>query len=286
MAHSCRWRFPARPGGSSNSGTGRRGAAGRVRVTASLRGSPETRQPAGLGLGPGFDAALQVSAAIGSNLRKFRDVLGESSDTVSSGEVSTRGPGPGPGPGPPLGPAHTHTHTHTLCKALWVSWKALHSYYYGSLVLMLLEESSGAASDDLRLHRLHPPEPAAPALPPALRHLHRPHGHGAPAPSFHHCRHHHHHHQNPRRHPDPDATQQAGPGKSPFSHKTRVRDSLKYRWKHYLNNMFIVFTFNCTQEVHYIHSSMKPSLKPSQYNNDAAEIKFRKMWCWNMIYSL
>ncbi|KAK0149876.1 Histone-lysine N-methyltransferase 2A [Merluccius polli] len=88
MAHSCRWRFPARPGGSSNSGTGRRGAAGRVRVTASLRGSPETRQPAGLGLGPGFDAALQVSAAIGSNLRKFRDVLGESSDTVSSGEDS------------------------------------------------------------------------------------------------------------------------------------------------------------------------------------------------------
>ncbi|KAK0145175.1 Transcription initiation factor TFIID subunit 4 [Merluccius polli] len=47
-----------------------------------------------------------------------------------------------------------------------------------------LKESSGAASDDLRLHRLHPPEPAAPALPPALRHLHRPHGHGAPAPLF------------------------------------------------------------------------------------------------------
>lgn len=85
MAHSCRWRFPARPGGSSNSGTGRR--AGRIRVTASLR-SVSGAHPGAAGLGPGFDAALQVSSVIGSNLQKFRDVLGESSDS-SSGEVST-----------------------------------------------------------------------------------------------------------------------------------------------------------------------------------------------------
>ena len=84
MAHSCRWRFPARPGGSSNSGTGRR--AGRIRVTASLRSVPGAHVNAA-GLGPGFDAALQVSSVIGSNLQKFRDVLGESSDS-SSGEVS------------------------------------------------------------------------------------------------------------------------------------------------------------------------------------------------------
>lgn len=88
MAHSCRWRFPARPGGSSNSGTGRR--AGRIRVTASLRSVPRAQPGAAAALGPGFDAALQVSSAIGSNLRKFRDVLGESSDS-SSGEVSNRG---------------------------------------------------------------------------------------------------------------------------------------------------------------------------------------------------
>ena len=85
MAHSCRWRFPARPGGSSNSGTGRR--AGRIRVTASLR-SVLGAHPNAAGLGPGFDAALQVSSVIESNLQKFRDVLGESSDS-SSGEVST-----------------------------------------------------------------------------------------------------------------------------------------------------------------------------------------------------
>lgn len=85
MAHSCRWRFPARPGGSSNSGTGRR--AGRIRVTASLR-SVSGAHPNAAGLGPGFDAALQVSSVIRSNLQKFRDVLGESSDS-SSGEVST-----------------------------------------------------------------------------------------------------------------------------------------------------------------------------------------------------
>uniref|UniRef100_A0A8C2ZN11 Histone-lysine N-methyltransferase n=1 Tax=Cyclopterus lumpus TaxID=8103 RepID=A0A8C2ZN11_CYCLU len=85
MAHSCRWRFPARPGGSCNSGTGRR--AGRIRVTASLR-SVSGAHPNAAGLGPGFDAALQVSSVIGSNLQKFRDVLGESSDS-SSEEVST-----------------------------------------------------------------------------------------------------------------------------------------------------------------------------------------------------
>ncbi|XP_030632215.1 histone-lysine N-methyltransferase 2A [Chanos chanos] len=82
MAHSCRWRFPARPGGSSNSGTGRR--AGRIRVTASLRSTTGAYQNTNV-LGPGFDAALQVSAAIDSNLQKFRDVLGESSGS-SSGE--------------------------------------------------------------------------------------------------------------------------------------------------------------------------------------------------------
>ncbi|XP_026138129.1 histone-lysine N-methyltransferase 2A isoform X2 [Carassius auratus] len=82
MAHSCRWRFPARPGGSSSSGTGRK--AGRIRVNASLRNSAGTN-PNVNGLGPGFDAALQVSAAVGSNLQKFRDVLGESSGS-SSGE--------------------------------------------------------------------------------------------------------------------------------------------------------------------------------------------------------
>ncbi|XP_040903293.1 histone-lysine N-methyltransferase 2A isoform X2 [Toxotes jaculatrix] len=87
MAHSCRWRFPARPGGSSNSGTGRR--AGRIRVTASLR-SVSGAHPNATGLGPGFDAALQVSSVIGSNLQKFRDVLGESSDS-SSGEEEAFG---------------------------------------------------------------------------------------------------------------------------------------------------------------------------------------------------
>nr|XP_046244986.1 histone-lysine N-methyltransferase 2A isoform X2 [Scatophagus argus] len=87
MAHSCRWRFPARPGGSSNSGTGRR--AGRIRVTASLRSVSGTH-PNAAGLGPGFDAALQVSSVIESNLQKFRDVLGESSDS-SSGEEEAFG---------------------------------------------------------------------------------------------------------------------------------------------------------------------------------------------------
>ncbi|XP_041850190.1 histone-lysine N-methyltransferase 2A isoform X3 [Melanotaenia boesemani] len=88
MAHSCRWRFPARPGGSSNSGTGRR--AGRIRVTASLR-SVSGAHPNAAGLGPGFDAALQVSSVIGSNLQKFRDVLGESSDSSSAEEEAFGG---------------------------------------------------------------------------------------------------------------------------------------------------------------------------------------------------
>ncbi|XP_031716498.1 histone-lysine N-methyltransferase 2A isoform X2 [Anarrhichthys ocellatus] len=87
MAHSCRWRFPARPGGSCNSGTGRR--AGRIRVTASLRSVSGAA-----GLGPGFDAALQVSSVIGSNLQKFRDVLGESTDSSSGEEEAFGGFGP------------------------------------------------------------------------------------------------------------------------------------------------------------------------------------------------
>ncbi|XP_056613251.1 histone-lysine N-methyltransferase 2A [Triplophysa dalaica] len=83
MAHSCRWRFPARPGGSSSSGTGRK--AGRIRVSASLLNSAGTNSNTN-GLGPGFDAALQVSAAIGDNLQKFRDVLGDSSGSSSEEE--------------------------------------------------------------------------------------------------------------------------------------------------------------------------------------------------------
>ncbi|KAJ8276636.1 hypothetical protein COCON_G00083880 [Conger conger] len=82
MAHSCRWRFPARPGGINNAGSGRR--ASRIRVTASLRTGTGSH-PNTYGLGPGFDAALQVSAAIGNNLQKFRDVFGEESGS-SSGE--------------------------------------------------------------------------------------------------------------------------------------------------------------------------------------------------------
>ncbi|XP_069470536.1 histone-lysine N-methyltransferase 2A isoform X3 [Ambystoma mexicanum] len=61
MAHSSRWRFPARPG------TGRRLLGPRARVAALL-------QPPGLV--PGFDAALQVSAAIRANLRRWREALG------------------------------------------------------------------------------------------------------------------------------------------------------------------------------------------------------------------
>ncbi|XP_053125298.1 histone-lysine N-methyltransferase 2A isoform X2 [Hemicordylus capensis] len=123
MAHSGRWRFPARPG---SGGWGRRGLGGcRVRVPAlrSPRGEPpderQRERPAGggaavagsgggggaggsssaagppgappqlppppppppspscsAGVAPGFDAALQVSAAIGINLRRFRAACG------------------------------------------------------------------------------------------------------------------------------------------------------------------------------------------------------------------
>uniref|UniRef100_A0A3Q1G711 Histone-lysine N-methyltransferase n=1 Tax=Acanthochromis polyacanthus TaxID=80966 RepID=A0A3Q1G711_9TELE len=97
MAHSCRWRFPARPGGSSNSGTGRR--AGRIRVTASLR-SVSGAHPNAAGLGPGFDAALQVSSVIESNLQKFRDVLGESSDSSSAEVTAASLPSPSSIPSP------------------------------------------------------------------------------------------------------------------------------------------------------------------------------------------
>ncbi|XP_073177043.1 histone-lysine N-methyltransferase 2A isoform X4 [Lepidochelys kempii] len=108
MAHSGRWRFPARPG---SGGWGRRGLGGsRLRVPAvrNLR-APEPPPQAGAGdaelggpgsggaagsggggavpgsggpggpaagVGPGFDAALQVSAAIGINLRRFRAACG------------------------------------------------------------------------------------------------------------------------------------------------------------------------------------------------------------------
>ncbi|XP_077162914.1 histone-lysine N-methyltransferase 2A isoform X2 [Paroedura picta] len=127
MAHSGRWRFPARPGTGA---WGRRGLGGcRVRVPAlrSLRGEPPDDRPrerpgaggaavagtggggaggpsclagaaapsagpptasatataaptasaaAAAGVAPGFDAALQVSAAIGINLRRFRAACG------------------------------------------------------------------------------------------------------------------------------------------------------------------------------------------------------------------
>ncbi|XP_061449175.1 histone-lysine N-methyltransferase 2A isoform X1 [Rhineura floridana] len=135
MAHSGRWRFPARPG---SCGWGRRGLGGcRMRVPAvrSLRGDPPEERPGGgggggvgggaaaaagtsggsgggggaggsssasaalgsppaaaaaaphgsaappsssaaAGVAPGFDAALQVSATIGINLRRFRAACG------------------------------------------------------------------------------------------------------------------------------------------------------------------------------------------------------------------
>lgn len=118
MAHSCRWRFPARPGGSSNSATGRR--AGRIRVTASLR-SVSRAHPNAAALGPGFDAALQVSSVIGSNLQKFRDVLGESSDS-SSGEVST-GTGTGNRSGASRPDAWTGTVRWTRSCRAWCTWR-------------------------------------------------------------------------------------------------------------------------------------------------------------------
>lgn len=146
MAHSCRWRFPARPGTTGGGGGGGRrglGGAPRQRVPALLlppgppvsgggpgappsppaaaaaaaAGSSRAGTPAGaaaapaassssasssssssassgpalLRVGPGFDAALQVSAAIGTNLRRFRAVFGESGGGGGSGEVRGRG---------------------------------------------------------------------------------------------------------------------------------------------------------------------------------------------------
>ncbi|KAJ1189962.1 hypothetical protein NDU88_006703 [Pleurodeles waltl] len=61
MAHSSRWRFPARPG------SGRRLLGPRTRVAALLQAP---------GAAPGYDAALQVSAAIRANLRRWREALG------------------------------------------------------------------------------------------------------------------------------------------------------------------------------------------------------------------
>ncbi|XP_036180020.1 histone-lysine N-methyltransferase 2A isoform X4 [Myotis myotis] len=144
MAHSCRWRFPARPGTTGGGGGGGRrglGGAPRQRVPALLLppgpagggapGAPpspsavaagsggaaaavgaaaasaapsapasssapsSSAAPAGpalLRVGPGFDAALQVSAAIGTNLRRFRAVFGESGGGGGSGELTTQIP--------------------------------------------------------------------------------------------------------------------------------------------------------------------------------------------------
>ncbi|XP_036116120.1 histone-lysine N-methyltransferase 2A [Molossus molossus] len=144
MAHSCRWRFPARPGTTGGGGGGGRrglGGAPRQRVPALLlppgppagggpgappsppaaaaaaaaaagssgagaaggaaaasaassssassstsSSSAASSGPALLRVGPGFDAALQVSAAIGTNLRRFRAVFGESGGGGGSGE--------------------------------------------------------------------------------------------------------------------------------------------------------------------------------------------------------
>ncbi|XP_020918570.1 histone-lysine N-methyltransferase 2A isoform X1 [Sus scrofa] len=150
MAHSCRWRFPARPGTTwGGGGGGRRGLGGapRQRVPALLlppgppgggggpgappsppavaaaaaaagsggagvpggaaaasaassssasssssSSSSASSGPALLRVGPGFDAALQVSAAIGTNLRRFRAVFGESGGGGGSGELTTQIP--------------------------------------------------------------------------------------------------------------------------------------------------------------------------------------------------
>ncbi|XP_063111934.1 histone-lysine N-methyltransferase 2A isoform X3 [Cavia porcellus] len=149
MAHSCRWRFPARPGTTGGGGGGGRrglGGAPRQRVPALLlppgppaggggpgappsppavaaaaaagssgagvpggaaaasaassssasssssSSSAASSGPALLRVGPGFDAALQVSAAIGTNLRRFRAVFGESGGGGGSGELTTQIP--------------------------------------------------------------------------------------------------------------------------------------------------------------------------------------------------
>ncbi|KAM3922156.1 histone-lysine N-methyltransferase 2A isoform 1-T1 [Leptodactylus fuscus] len=108
MAHSCRWRFPARPGTGRKLGAKHRLAAvlrEDVSVTGCSTGTAYgvSLAPGGHGncggVGPGFDAALQVSVAIGSNLRRFRDVSGGSSGEEDhflgfgpDDEVKTRSP--------------------------------------------------------------------------------------------------------------------------------------------------------------------------------------------------
>ncbi|XP_063291978.1 histone-lysine N-methyltransferase 2A isoform X3 [Pelobates fuscus] len=119
MAHSCRWRFPARPGTGRRLGARHRLAAVLKDEGAESRSSPDSPgnanvgcgvvvvAPGGpgscLGVGPGFDAALQVSVTIGSNLRRFRDVSGGSSGEEdlflgfgSDEEVKTRSPSKSP----------------------------------------------------------------------------------------------------------------------------------------------------------------------------------------------
>ncbi|XP_056399765.1 histone-lysine N-methyltransferase 2A [Hyla sarda] len=108
MAHSCRWRFPARPGTGRRLGAKHRLAAV-LREDAGVTGCSTgaahgmSLAPGGHGncggVGPGFDAALQVSVAIGSNLRRFRDVSGGSSGEEDQflgfgpdEEVKTRSP--------------------------------------------------------------------------------------------------------------------------------------------------------------------------------------------------
>ncbi|XP_043936832.1 histone-lysine N-methyltransferase 2A isoform X4 [Protopterus annectens] len=97
MAHSCRWRFPARPG------TGRKlGARNRVPALFSLleqtvssfegeflTGSNGTGPVAGQlqWVTLGFDAALQVSATLGTNLGKFLDVCGETNSSGSEDDL-------------------------------------------------------------------------------------------------------------------------------------------------------------------------------------------------------
>ncbi|KAM8927699.1 LOW QUALITY PROTEIN: histone-lysine N-methyltransferase 2A [Pelodytes ibericus] len=114
MAHSCRWRFPARPGTGRRLGARHRLAAvlkddgvegrisptipGNVNVGCGVVVAPGAPGSC-VGVGPGFDAALQVSVAIGNNLRRFRDVSGGSSGEEdlflgfgSDEEVKTRSP--------------------------------------------------------------------------------------------------------------------------------------------------------------------------------------------------
>ncbi|XP_014443413.1 histone-lysine N-methyltransferase 2A, partial [Tupaia chinensis] len=60
--------------------------------SSSSSSSSASSGPALLRVGPGFDAALQVSAAIGTNLRRFRAVFGESGGGGGSGELTTQIP--------------------------------------------------------------------------------------------------------------------------------------------------------------------------------------------------